>query len=172
MVWGMNCLIDQSTNAKCVCVHQHVEGRRGVPSVVTNQTFALSLTHTSPSYAFKSKTSPFWKNMQLTSSPPHFFRINHSLLQHCGYFQCHNAGLKGSLSELKSSYSCQTAECHCTSGLDKTFLSLSSSPNMSCGNITWMAACSQGLALGKKKKLGSRNPLSGTEGHSPCSKEG
>lgn len=156
MVWGMNCLIDQSTNAKCVCVHQHVEGRGGVPTVVTNQTFALSLTHTSPSYAFKSKTSPFWKNMQLTSSPPHFFRINHSLLQHCGYFQCHNAGLKGSLSELKSSYSCQTAECHCTSGLDKTFLSphlsLSSSPNMSCGNITWMAACSQGLALGKIKK--------------------
>lgn len=102
MVWGIYCLIDQSTNAECVhvctcvcvCTHEHVEGRGGVPSVVTNQTFALSLTHTSLSYTFVSTTSPFWKNMRLTSSPPHFFRIKHSLLQRCGYFQCRNAGLR------------------------------------------------------------------------------
>lgn len=109
MVWGIRCPIGQSTQAQCthvctrVCAHAGACWR-GVPIVVANQTFALSLTHTSPSYAFKSKTSPFWNNTRLTSSPPHFFRIKRSLSQHCGYFQCRKAGLreKGSQSELQS----------------------------------------------------------------------
>lgn len=159
MFSGIHCLISLRMQSACVCLHVSVctlKGEGGFP--VRSQIRLLPFLWLIPVSLTLSKARllRFGRIHDWLLDPQHFFRIKHSLLQHCGYFQCRNAGLRERLT-IRAEEPLSLPHCSVTVRVGwgrKTFLSWelspSSSPDMSCGNTTWIAAYSQELASGNK----------------------
>lgn len=130
------------------CKHEHVEekGKFPVGSQIRLSPFLWLLLV----YLFRGETSPLWKNMWLTSSPPHFQdeTLTAPTLQLGAGLQCwverqaYICSWKAPTPSALQSAALAVGRTHTT--ILSPGLCLSSSTNISSGNRIGMTACSQG----------------------------